>query len=87
MIYSQSPQVSQTPPQNPIRPIFIHKTTKNKSFLDMHNYLKAVGIKNNAFMLTLLDSDLAGVDPYDPKLNVRMKMKILRECICNYWYV
>ena len=71
----------------PIRPqtIYLQKTTKNKSFLDMHHYLKSIGIKNNAFMLTLLDPDLDGIDPYDPNLNGYYKQKILRECISNYW--
>ena len=67
------------------RRIFLQKTTKNKSFLDMHHYLKSIGIKNNAFMLTLLDPDLEGVDPHDPHLNTYYKQKILREVLSNYW--
>jgi len=73
------------PPANKIKRVYLQKTTKNKSFLDMHHYLKAIGIKNNAFMLTLLDSDLDGIDPHDPNLNVYYKQKVLRECLCNYW--
>ena len=69
----------------PIRRVYAQKTTKNKSFLDMHHYLKSIGIKNNEFMLTLIDPDLDGIDPYDPSLNAFYKQKILRECICNYW--
>ena len=69
-----------------IKRVYSQKTTKNKSFLDMHHYLKSIGIKNNEFMLTLLDPDLDGVDPYDPNLNTYYKQKILRECITNYWY-
>lgn len=60
--------------------------TPNKSFIDMHLYLKDRGIKNNAFFLILLDKDLQGVDPRDPRLNKVWKSKILRECIFNYWY-
>jgi len=70
----------------PIKRIYAQKTTKNKSFLDMHHYLKAIGIKNNEFMLTLIDPDLDGVDPYDPNLNMLYKQKILKECLSNYWY-
>lgn len=70
---------------SPIRTIYSQKTTKNKSFLDMHHYLKAIGVKNNEFMLALLDPDLDGIDPHDPTLNVYYKQKILRECLCNYW--
>ena len=69
----------------PIRRIYAQKTTKNKSFLDMHHYLKTIGIKNNEFMLTLIDPDLDGVDPFDPNLNTLYKQKILRECLSNYW--
>lgn len=68
------------------RTIYSHKTTKNKSFLDMHHYLKSIGVKNNEFMLALIDPDLENVDPFDPHLNAFYKQKILRECICNYWY-
>lgn len=70
----------------PVRTIYAQKTTKNKSFLDMHHYLKSIGIKNNEFMLTLIDPDLDGIDPHDPNLNAYYKQKVLRECICNYWY-
>ena len=91
MIYGQSPpsfgvMPAQVPKPTPIRRIYAQKTTKNKSFLDMHHYLKSIGIKNNEFMLTLIDPDLDGVDPYDPNLNQLYKQKILRECIVNYWY-
>lgn len=66
--------------------VYYQMNTTNRSFLDMHYYLKDRGIKNNAFFLVLIDSDLASVDPRDPRLNQFMKRKILRECICNYWY-
>ncbi len=79
------PQMSRPQPA-PIRTIYSQKTTKNKSFLDMHHYLKSIGIQNNEFMLALIDPDLDGINPYDPNLNVFYKQKILRECICNYWY-
>lgn len=87
-VNTQQPRVR--PPQQRARPqtvrtLYAQKTTKNKSFLDMHHYLKSIGIENNEFMLTLIDPDLDGIDPYDPHLNVYYKQKILRECICNYW--
>lgn len=68
------------------RKIYYQFTTSNKSFLDVHHYLKDVGIKNNQFFLVLLDPDLAGVDPRDPRLNIQMKAKITKECQFNYWY-
>ena len=73
-------------PPNQIRRIYSQKTTKNKSFLDMHHYLKSIGVKNNEFMLTLIDPDLDGINPHDPNLNALYKQKVLRECLVNYWY-
>lgn len=66
--------------------VYIHKETNNRSFLDMHYYLKAKGIQNNAFFLYLYDTDLIGVDPRDPNLPSSYKVKVLRECMFNYWY-
>lgn len=78
MIYTQTPTVQIN--------IAYQFNTKNQSFLDIHYYLKAKGIKNNAFFLALYDTDLMYVDPRDPRLNVMMKQKILKECMRNYWY-
>ena len=69
--------------------VYIHKETRNKSFLEVHYYLKSIGIKNNCFFLALYDTDLAAIDPFDkdPRiLTPLMKQKILRECMFNYWY-
>lgn len=71
-------------PQQPM--VYYQMSTTNKSFLNMHYILKSLGIKNNRFMLALLDPDLAGVNPFDPTLNRMMKNKILREVMNNYWY-
>lgn len=62
------------------------QNTKNTSFIDVHNQLASNGIKNNSFFLVLLDPALNGIDPRDPRLNLVMKQRILRECYCNYWY-
>lgn len=66
--------------------IYYQMSTRNKSFLDMHIYLKSIGIKNNKFMLSLLDPDLAAIDPHDPNLNQYYKGKVLAECMANFWY-
>lgn len=66
--------------------VYYQMETTNKSFLEMHYFLKAKGIKNNKFFLILYDRDLAGVNPRDPNLNEMMKAKILRECMINFWY-
>lgn len=68
------------------RTIYIMKETSNKSFLEMHYYLKSKGIQNNDFFLCLLDTGLAGIDPRDPNLSPNMKVRVLNECRLNYWY-
>lgn len=68
------------------RIVYIHKETTNQSFLDMHNYLKSIGVQNNDFFLALLDPGLAGVDPRDPNLPSYMKARVMQECRLNYWY-
>ena len=73
-----------TVPQQKIN-ITYQFSTKNKSFLDMHYFLKNKGIQNNAFFLALYDSDLLGIDPRDPRLNLYMKRKVLAECMRNFW--
>ena len=72
--------------QAPKMHVYYQMSTNNKSFLNTHYYLKSIGIKNNKFMLTLLDPDLDGIDPYDRTLPPVIKQKILRECMYNYWY-
>ena len=65
---------------------YYHRSTTNKSFIEMSNYLKAIGVKNHRFMLTLLDPDLANVDPHDPNLSLPLKYKVTREVMNNFWY-
>ena len=38
--------------------IYYHMSTNNKSFLEMHQFLKDRGIQNNKFMLVLLIQNL-----------------------------
>lgn len=64
----------------------LHMSTTNKSFLDMHFYLKTVGIQNNAFFLILYNQNLLGIDPRDPMLTTQQKLAVLAECRVNYWY-
>ena len=68
------------------RIVYYHHSTSNKSFVDMAMYLKDRGIQHYEFMLLLLDPDLAGVDPHDPRLPTVMKTKVLREILYNPWY-
>ena len=79
------PPANQAPVQQQLV-VSYQMTTRNRSFLEMHYYLKKKGIRNNAFMLALLDTDLAGIDPFDPQLSFAYKAKVHRECCRNFWY-
>ena len=68
------------------RVVYCHKETTNQSFIDMHYYLKSIGVQNNDFFLALLDPGLASVDPRDPHLSTFMKTRVMNECRNNYWY-
>ena len=52
----------------------------------MHYFLKMKGIKNNAFFLSIYDTDLMYINPRDPNLPKEWRMKVVRECHFNYWY-
>lgn len=66
--------------------VYIHNETTNQSFIDMHYYLKRIGIKNNDFFLALYNPQLAGIDPRDNTLPPHIKSMVLAEIIANYWY-
>lgn len=68
------------------RVVYYHTSTTNKSFLEMAQYLKDIGIKNYKWPLILLDPDLASIDPFDPRLPQHYKVKVLKECIYNPIY-
>lgn len=68
------------------RVAYYQDTTTNQSFMDMHYLLRARGIENNKFFLIINDPDLMGVDPRDPNLTPEYCVKVLRECIINFWY-
>ena len=72
--------------ENPNIKIYYHRSTTNSSFIEMSNYLRDIGIKQNRFMLALLDKDLANIDPHDPNLSLEYKRKVLMEVRNNFWY-
>ena len=78
-------QPMQNQPQK-IPQVYYQTSTSNQSFINMHYILKSLGIRNNRQHLILLDPDLAGVNPRDPRLSRMMKVKVLRECSNNFWY-
>lgn len=65
---------------------FYQWNTKNKSFIELHNDLKKLGIENNKFFLVLYDKELMDVDPYSLVVPIEMQIRIVRECIRNPWY-
>jgi len=69
-----------------INTVYYQMNTNNKSFLDMHYFMKNKGIVNNAFHLLLLDPELERIDPRDPTLSAHYKGRILNEVLSNYWY-
>lgn len=60
--------------------------TKNKTFLDKSELLRQMGVKNNKWMLALLNPKLLGVDPHSPNLTLEQKALIALECKENFWY-
>ena len=60
--------------------------TPNKTFLRLAGVYKAMGVKNNAFHLALLNPKLQGVDPHDPHLPLETILMIAEECKLNPWY-
>jgi len=60
--------------------------TNNISFIKMAKTLKDEGVKNWNFCLTLYDSKLQGIDPYDPDLSLELKARIQKEVMINFWY-
>lgn len=81
---SQAPLINQETLQK--RKAIIDWNTRNESFLDVHKQLKLLGVKNNAFFLTLLNPALQGVDPYDPNLTPFQAIQIVEECQLNLFY-
>ena len=73
--------------QNPSTPITVYyqDSTTNQSFMNMYYFLKARGIKNNKFFLLMYDGGLMGVDLGGRNILKTMKMRVLRECMVNYW--
>ncbi len=60
--------------------------TKNDSFLHVARLLKHMGIKNHAFMLSLLNPKLLDVDPWSDNLTNEEISMISEECFLNPWY-
>lgn len=64
----------------------IDTQTTNKSFVRLASLYREMGIKNNSFMLALINKDLQGIDPFDPTLTLQTQLAIVYECKINAWY-
>lgn len=61
--------------------------TSNKSFIELHNDLKVLGVKNNKFFLRIYDRSLMGLNVYDLlRPPIELQLKIFLECMINPWY-
>jgi hypothetical protein len=60
--------------------------TSNKSFLRISALYREVGIRNHTFMLSLLNPELQGVDPFASDLTRDQMLAIAVECKLNFWY-
>jgi hypothetical protein len=64
----------------------IDTETDNKSFIRLASVYRSMGIKNNSFILALLNPKLKGIDPFDPNLTLEQMAMIAIECKNNPWY-
>ena len=64
----------------------IHENTKNQSFIRLAALYKKMGIKNHAFILSLLNPDLQYLDPHSSNLTIDEMVAIGIECRMNPWY-
>ena len=64
----------------------VDTSTSNESFLRLASVYSQMGIKNNAFMLALLQPSLQGIDPHSPNLDIETKAAIALEAKWNPWY-
>jgi len=64
----------------------IDRKTTNRSFYVQALKYKLMGIDNNAFLLSLLDPSLQGVDPFSEELTRDQKDRIIIEINRNPWY-
>lgn len=60
--------------------------TKNTSFIRYAALLKSMGVKNNLWPLILINTELQGIDPFDPNLSTEQIMMIAMEARENPMY-
>lgn len=66
--------------------VVVHYETRNRSFLELAQKLKNIGVKNHLFFLQLHDERLRHIDPFDPNLSMEMMAWVAIECRRNFFY-
>jgi hypothetical protein len=64
----------------------VQESTKNDSFIRLAALYKSMGVRNHAFILSLLNPALENVDPHSENLTVEQMLAIGIECRMNPWY-
>lgn len=64
---------------------YLHYNSLNYDTVQMVKTFKSIGV-DYSYVLTLLDTDLIHINPYDPDLTSEFKRKILKECMVNPFY-
>lgn len=65
----------------------IDRQTSNKSFVDLALLYRDMGVKNHAFLLSLMQPELSGVDVHDKSLDAITMARIATEAEFNPWFV
>lgn len=60
--------------------------TTNTTWIELASLYKAMGVKNHAFHLALVNQRLAGIDPHREDLSLEIKGAIAQESLINPWY-
>lgn len=60
--------------------------TKNRSFVELADLYRKMGVKNYMFPLALHNPALQGIDPFDPNLTLAQKVLVKIEVKENPWY-
>ena len=64
----------------------VDTTTRNTSWLRYVSVLKAMGVKNHAWPLALINPELQGLEPHSLDLTAEQMASIWFECYNNPWY-
>ena len=64
----------------------IDVNTSNQSFVRLASVYREMGVVNHAFILSLINPALQGVDPFSTELTLEQMTAVAVECAMNPWY-